>query len=417
MGRVRPGRADRRLSRPAWWFVGGYGLSAVGTGLCYPFLAIYLHQLQGLPAGETAVLLLVLAGAAVPMSVYGGALVDRRSPRAVAVGALLVQTAGWLLLAAGRGYAAQLVALLVIGVGTGLFLPAVIPIIARLSGSEEAKVRTMSMRYLLLNVGLGVGGGLGGLLLGAATDATYRWLFAADGVSCALYAVVIAVFVPLPRDVEAVGSQRKTLARFRPGRSYVLLLVAQLLLVTFGMAQLDSGVPLAVRTDLGGSTTLVGALYAVGTFVVLAGQLPVSRWVERVHKTRALIAMSLAWAGAWLVGYAAGAVSGGARVALLVVMMVTFALGECAYSPAFYPLVERLAPPGTLGRATGAAWATFQVGNTVGPPVAVYLISTPVPLWLVLAAAATSAAALVFAVDRRMHAPAEPDRTLTTVAG
>jgi MFS family permease len=400
---------DRRLSRPAWWFVAGYGMSAVGTGLCYPFLAIYLHEIRGLPVGDTAVLLLVLAGVAVPMSVYGGALADRRSPRLVAVGALAVQTAGWLLLAAGRGYGAELLALLAIGVGTGLFLPAVIPIIARLSRTDEVKVRTMSMRYLLLNVGLGVGGGLGGLALGAATGGTYRWLFAADAASCALYAVVIAVLVPLPGGDAAAGpTAGRPRVPFRPGPDYLLLLAAQLLLVTFGMAQQESGVPLAVRTDFAGSTALIGGLYAVATFVVLAGQLLVSRWVERVHKTRALITMSLMWAGAWLLGYAAGALAGDARVALLVVMMVTFALGECAYSPAFYTLVERFAPPGTLGRSTGTAWATFQVGNTIGPPVAVYLISTSIPFWLVLAAAAVLAAGLVLVVDRRMHAAPGP---------
>ncbi|MEV4508379.1 MFS transporter [Dactylosporangium sp. NPDC049525] len=402
------GRPDRRLTRPAWWFVAGYGVSAIGTGLCYPFLAIYLHQVRGLPAGETAVLLLVLAGAAVPMSVYGGALADRHSPRVVAAGALVVQTAGWLVLAAGRGYAAELAALLVIGVGTGLFLPAVIPVIARLSRNDEVKVRTMSLRYLLLNVGLGVGGGLGGLVLGAATDSTYRWLFAADAVSCALYAAVIAALVPLPAGDAAPGRRRAARVPFRPGLSYALLLVAQLLLVTFGMAQQDSGVPLAVRTDFAGSTALVGGLYAVATFVVLAGQLLVSRWVERVHKTRALITMSMTWAGAWLLGHAAGTVAGDAQVALLVAMMVTFALGECAYSPAFYTLVEQLAPPGTLGRSTGAAWATFQVGNTTGPPVAVYLLSTSVPFWLVLAAAAVLAAGLVLVIDRRMHATPPP---------
>jgi MFS family permease len=342
------------------------------------------------------------------MSVYGGALADRHPPRALAVAALAVQTAGWLLLAAGTGYGAQLAALLVIGAGTGLFLPTVIPIISRLSRTDEVKVRTMSMRYLLLNAGLGVGGGLGGLALGTATGGTYRWLFAADAVTCALYAVVIAVLVPLPADAAAPGLRRAPRVPFRPGLSYVLLLAAQLLLVTFGMAQQDSGVPLAVRTDLAGSTALIGGLYAVATFVVLAGQLLVSRWVERVHKTRALITMSLLWAGAWLLGHAAGAVTGDARVALLVVMMVTFALGECAYSPAFYTLVERLAPPGTLGRSTGAAWATFQVGNTIGPPVAVYLLSTSVPFWLVLSAAAVLAAGLVLVVDRRMHAAPPP---------
>ncbi|MFG2044282.1 MFS transporter [Dactylosporangium sp. NPDC048998] len=404
----RARRPERRLTGPAWWFVAGYGLSAVGTGLCYPFLAIYLHQFRGLSAGATAVLLLVLAGAAVPMSVYGGSLVDRHSPRAVAIGALLVQAIGWLALAAGSGYGAELLALLVIGVGTGLFLPAVIPIIARLSPTDEIKVRTMSLRYLLLNVGLGLGAGLGGLVLDPATDARYRWLFAADGVSCALYAVLIAALVRLPADTDRPVREGARPVRFRPGLNFALLLLAQLLLVTFGLAQMESGVPLAIRGELAGSTTLVGGLYTIATLVVLAGQLPVSRWVERVHKTRALITMGLAWAGAWLLGYAAGALTGGPRVALLVVMTVTFALGECAYSPAFYTLVEKLAPAGTLGRSSGAAWATFQVGNTIGPPVAVYLVGSAVPFWLVLSAAATAAAALVLVVDRRMHATPAP---------
>ncbi|MEU0556586.1 MFS transporter [Dactylosporangium sp. NPDC006015] len=133
-----------------------------------------------------------------------------------------------------------------------------------------------------------------------------------------------------------------------------------------------------------------------------------SRWVERAHKTRALIAMGKVRAVAWLVGYTAGALTGGPRVALLVVMMVTFALGECAYSPAFYTIVERIAPKGTLGRSSGAAWAVFQVGNTIGPSIAVFLVGGDVPFWLVLATAAVAAAALVLIVDRRMHAAPEP---------
>ncbi|MEV8511500.1 MFS transporter [Dactylosporangium sp. NPDC051484] len=402
------GRSERRLSGPAWWFVAGYGVSAIGTGLCYPFLAIYLHQILGLSAGAAAVLLVALAGAAVPMSVAGGWLVDRHSSRAVAIGALLVQTVGWLVVAAGAGYVAELLAVLVIGVGTGLFLPAVIPIIAGLSATEEVKVRTMSLRYLMLNLGLGLGAGLGGLLLGSASAATYQWLCAANGVSCAVYAAIITLRVPLPRDGGRWVQQRARLVRFRPGLNYGLLLVVQLLFVTFGLAQVESGVPLMVRAELSGSTALAGGLYAVATLVVLAGQLPVSRWVERVHKTRALITMGLAWAGAWLLGYAAGALTGGPRVALLVVMMVTFALGECAYSPAFYTLVEKIAPEGTLGRSSGAAWAVFQVGNTLGPPIAVFLAGGAVPFWLVLAAAATLAAGLMLVVDRRMHAAPRP---------
>jgi len=405
---------DRRITPAAWWFVAGYGLSAIGTGLCYPFLTIYLHHVRNLSSSATALLLLVLAGVAVPMSVYGGSLVDRHSPRTVGVGALVVQTGGWLLLAGESGYVTQVLALAVIGVGTGLFLPAVIPIIVRLSGTDAAKARTMSLRYLLLNLGLGLGAGLAGVLLGSSSSGLYRALFAVNGVSCLLYALIILLLVPLPSVKPAPDGAPTGKVRFRPSANYILLLAAQLLLVTFGLAQLESGIPLAVRDQLHGSTRLIGLLYAIGTLFVLIGQMPISRLVERMRKTRALIGMALIWALAWLIGYAASAVHGSARSGLLIAMIVTFAIGECAYSPAFYTLVEKLVPAGALGRSSGGAWATFQVGNTVGPPVAVFIIDSDVSFWLVLAAAAAVAAVLLVVVDRRTSLESPPAPVLTT---
>lgn len=378
-------------------------MSAVGTGLVYPFLAIYLSQFRGLSSHAAALLLLVLAGAAVPMSVSGGWLVDRYSARSVGLGGLVVQAAGWLLLAAGRGYGPELLAMVVIGVGTGLFLPAVVPIIAALSRTEAAKTRTQSLRYMLLNLGLGLGAALGGFVLDSASEARFRWLFAANGASCALYALILAFWVRLPPAMGAPAADRSRSTRFRPGANFVLLLAAQLLFVTFGLAQVESGVPLAMRADLDVSTSRIGVLYGLATVVVLVGQLPVSRLVERVHKTRALIGMGLIWAVAWLLGYLASTVGQHLRVGLLVVMMVTFALGECAYSPAFYTLVDKLVPATALGRSSGATWATFQVGNTLGPSIAVFLVGGGLSLWPVLSAAATIAALLMLVIDHRMH--------------
>ncbi|WP_433056663.1 MFS transporter [Dactylosporangium sp. CS-033363] len=394
-------RDERRLSRPARWFVAGYGISAVGTGLCYPYLALYLHDVRGLPATASAALLLLLAGVAVPASLYGGGLADRRSPRSVALAALVAQAAGWLLLGAAPHPVAQAAALVVIGAGTGLFLPAVVPVVAALSPSEAVRARTMSLRYLLLNLGLGAGGAIGGLLLDGAGPGVYHRLFAANGASCLAYAAIVLLLVPVgPAPARGAG---EVPARFRPGFDLALLFAAELLLVTFGLAQVESGVPLAVREQLHGSTRLVGLLFALGTAVVLVAQLPVARWVERVHKTRALAGMALAWAGAWLLGLVASAAGERARPALLVVVVVGFALGECAYSPAFYTLVERLAPPGALGRASGAAWAVFQAGNTAGPPIAVLVVAGGVSLWPILAAAAVGAAGLLLVLDRRQH--------------
>lgn len=393
---------DRRLSASAWWFVAGYGLSAIGTGLCYPFLAIYLRQALGLSSQATALLLLLQAGAAVPMSVIGGRWCDRHSPRLVALGGLGVQTAGWAVLAAASSLGAQIVAMVLIGLGTGPFLAAVVPILDRITAGEAARTRAFALRYQLLNVGLGLGAMIAAFALTSPSVTTYRWLFAFNALSCLVYAVVIVVWVPVPA-APAAAQAPPARAWYRPGVTFSILLGAQFLLVTFGLAQLEGGVPLFVRTRLDGSATLIGGLYALSTLIVIIGQMPVSRLVERMHKARALIAMSLVWAVAWVVGLIASALDGAGQVTLLLVMAVIFAIGECAYSPAFYTLVTKLSPEGALGRSSGVAWAMHQVGSTIGPPLAVFLVAGPVSLWLVLAAAAVLAAMTMVVVDRRMH--------------
>lgn len=175
--------------------------------------------------------------------------------------------------------------------------------------------------------------------------------------------------------------------------------------MTFGLSQIELGIPLLLRARLGISPAVIGLLFALGTVVVVAGQLPVSRLVERVHKTRALGGLATLWLLAWLLGAAATTSVGPARVALLIAMILAFTLGECAYSPAFYSLVGQLAPTGALGRSSGATWAVYNLGNMIGPPVAVLVISAgpATLLWLVLAAASVLTGATVLILDHRLH--------------
>jgi predicted MFS family arabinose efflux permease len=128
------------------WFIGGYGLSAVGTGLCYPFLAIYLREVLGMSVSAVALLLLVLAGVAVPLSMAAGRLCDRRRAlRGMSICALVVQAAGWFVSAAAWGSGIELLAVLLIGMGTGLFLPVVVPILHRLTATEQARARAFAL--------------------------------------------------------------------------------------------------------------------------------------------------------------------------------------------------------------------------------------------------------------------------------
>lgn len=399
-----------RLPGAVWWFSAGYGLSALGTGATYPFLTIYLRDGLGLSAPLTAVALLVLAAVAVPLPVLAGHWCDARPARQRSLVGLAGQAAGWLLLSTAGSVVGVLAALVLVGAGTGIFLPTVVPLLHELTSSTEQQARAQSVRYLLLNAGLGAGAAVAAVALRHPTIGTYRGLFVADAVSCLLYAVILALRVPSPPPAPAPQVVMASRRRVWRNSNIALLLLAQLLLVTFGLSQIELGIPLLLRARLAISPTVIGLLFALGTVVVVAGQLPVSRLVERTHKTRALGGLAALWLLAWLLGAAATTSAGPARIALLIAMILAFTLGECAYSPAFYSLVGQLAPTGAIGRSSGATWAVYNLGSMIGPPVAVLVINSgpATLLWLVLAAASVLTGATALLLDHRLHRHRRP---------
>lgn len=414
-GEPQGGTRERpRLDGRVWWFAGGYGLSAAGTGATFPFLSIYFRQALGLSSAVSALALLLLAGTAIPASVVGGRLCDLRSPSTIAMTGLVVQALGWSVLVVLRDAGSVLSMVTVIGVGTGLFLPAIAPMLDALTATPAQRSRAFSVRYLVMNVGLGAGAAFAALVLHTPSLGAYSWLFAIDAASCVLYALLVALKVRVPAQVRHLpdGGTPVLGEHGRRGQTpswrnlnFGLLLVIQLLICMFGMSQIESGVPLLLRTRLGISPTIIGLLYALGTVVVVAGQLPVSRFVERVHKTRALAGLSATWALSWMLGVLATHAPIGDRVPLLIAMIVVFTIGECAYSPAFYGLLALLSPQGSLGSHGGLTWATYNVGGMIGPPLAVLIVSAAPAdtLWIVMAAAAVCTGATAAALDYRMH--------------
>ena len=79
---------------------------------------------------------------------------------------------------------------------------------------------------------------------------------------------------------------------------------------------------------------------------------------------------------AWFLGATATTRAGLTQATLLMAMIVTFALAECLYSPAFYSLVGQQAANGAVGRTSGATWAVYSVGGMIGPSI---LATTTIP--------------------------------------
>lgn len=374
------------LPRLARRLLGATCLSALGNGLVLPFLIVYLHDVRGI---STSIAGLVIAWQAVvgfALAPLGGWLIDRVGPRPVMlVGPLLlaVGTAslGQVRTPAGAFGAASLMA---VG-GAGLWAAAA-TLLARLV-AEDQRQRVFGLQFMLLNLGIGTGGLIAGLVVDVSRPRTFEILYLVDAATFVGYALVVAtlrgVGGPVPTTHEALGGGYREVLR---DRAMVRVSVVALVALTCGYGAIEVGFPAFSTQVLDVTPRLVAFGYVANTAVIVLGQLYALRLIEGRSRSRVLALVGVLWAGSWLVLAAARPVSAAWLVASLVIACpVLFALGEVLWQPVLPALVNELAPEHLRGRYNAAGSLAWQLAGMTGPAVSGLLIgSGRADEWVVL---------------------------------
>ncbi|HSR24085.1 MAG TPA: MFS transporter, partial [Candidatus Eisenbacteria bacterium] len=293
-----------------------------------------------------------------------------RRPRAGVAAGTLVQAAGFASLGLAAGPLPALAAAAVIGVGTGLFFPSWASLLAG-TAREADRPRRFALAYLLSTGGVGLGAAIGGLVLHTSRPETFTAAYLADAATFVGVAVAAMLTGPANPAGEAARAGYRSALR---DPALLLLLAVNTAAVTLGFAQLESGVPLLARRELGLSESAIGIAFAAGTLTIVVLQWPIGQVVARVRRPAALVAAGLVWGLAWLALLPSAAPAGRAAAAQLVAFGVVFAVGECLLSPSFNPLVAEIAPAGMLGRYNAAVSTTWSLGMMTGPPLGVLLV-------------------------------------------
>ena len=392
---------DPALPRSVWILQAGGLANAFGTGVAYPFLVIYLHNVRGFPL-ETAGLVLA-AGSVVGLGagLTAGALVDRLGARATLAAALTLSAAGYAALPLVREEWHAFLFTAVAGAGNGAFWPSQSALLVGLSPAERRHA-AFALQRVARNLGIGLGGLFGGLVATISDPATFTVLFLVDAASFLAFAAVLPI---VPEPVAAAG------ARQHPGRyvdvvrhrAFVGFVALNVVFVAAGYAQLEL-LPVFAANEADVSERAIGALFFVNTLVVVVAQLPVTRLVEGRRRMRALALMTLLWAGAWLVVLAAGLWLEAAAAALLLgAAVVLFGIGECFQGPTQGALVADLAPERLRGRYLALSAMSWEVGFVLGPAAGGFILATsPLALWPTAAAACLAAGAAALALERRI---------------
>ena len=164
----------------------GNALSAFGLGFTVPYLYVYVAQVRGLGAMTAGAVLAVFAVAALLVLPFAGRAIVRRGPLPVLLAALAAAAVGSLSLGFSGGAASVLLSAALLGAGQAVMQPALATMIVDCSPSET-RSRAFAMQFFLQNLGLGVGGLIGGHLVDTSRPASFTLLFA---IEAAMFSVL-----------------------------------------------------------------------------------------------------------------------------------------------------------------------------------------------------------------------------------
>ncbi|MCX4824112.1 MFS transporter [Streptomyces sp. NBC_01142] len=355
----------------------GNALSAFGLGFTVPYLYVYVAQVRDLGATTAGAVLAVFAMAALVALPFTGRVIDRRGPLPVVVGGALLASVG----AAGMGLSSSVPAVVLsaalLGAGTAVMQPALATMIVWCSDTST-RTRAFAMQFFLQNLGLGIGGLIGGHIVDESRPASFTLLF---GIEAAMFLVLagITLTVRLPRslslqdampenaEAKAKGGMR---ALFRH-KAMVQLCVLGFVLFFACYGQFESGLAAYGTEAAGIEPATLGTALAANTAVIVAAQFLVLRFVERRRRSRVIAAVGLIWAVAWIAaGYAGlGHGSQAMATAAFISTYALFGLGEAMLSPTVAPLVADLAPESMVGQYNAAFALVKQLALAVGPAV------------------------------------------------
>ncbi|MEU9148466.1 MFS transporter [Streptomyces sp. NPDC048349] len=352
----------------------GNALTAFGIGFTVPFLYIYVAQVRGLGSmAATSAFVAFALGALVALPLTGR-VIDRRGPVPVVIGAAVAASAGALSLGLSTGLVPILLSALALGAGQAVMQPALATMIVWCS-TPSTRTRAFALQFFMQNLGLGIGGLIGGQIVDESRPGSFTLLFGIEAVMFLVLAGVIAS-VRMPQVAGFKDAMPKGSAQ--PGGGFKRLLghkaMVQLCVLGFVLffacyGQFESGLAAFGTEAAGISPSTLGFALAANTGAIVVAQFVVLRLVEKRRRSRVIALVGLIWTVAWVVAGFSGLGHGSAMMAAaaFITTYALFGIGEAMLSPTLAPLVADLAPEGSVGQYNSAFALVKQMALALGP--------------------------------------------------
>ncbi|KRF19986.1 hypothetical protein ASG90_19870 [Nocardioides sp. Soil797] len=366
------------LPTPGRWLLSSTVFQVLGRGLTLPFTVIYLHEVRGLTLDVAGSMMALAFAVALLLTPIAGDLTDRLGARIMVIIGSAAQAIGMAILAFADDLPRVVLAMVFVGIcnagGWSAFNVLISSIV-----DGPVRVQYFGINFALVNLGIGLGGVVGGIFIDVNRPETFTTIFLIAAV-CML--IPIAMMLGPLRHVHGrseipeaeVGVKVSYLSLLRrPGVLHLFLI--GLVFAFIGYGQMEAGFPAFARQVSEVSTRVIGWAFAVNTVVIVAFQFLVLRKIAGHRRTRVVMVMAAIWAASWLLLGATGAFAGTLTAATMVLVFhALFASGETLLQPTLPAITNDLAPAHLRGRYNALSSASFQLGAILAPLVAGFLL-------------------------------------------
>ncbi|MFF5224933.1 MFS transporter [Micromonospora sp. NPDC000212] len=357
-------------------------VNMIGSGVYMVSAALYFTRVVGLPLAQVALGLGLAAGVGLFAGVPVGHIADRRGPREVYLGLLVIQAIAFTALVFTRSFWLILPALCVAELARSAGGAARGPLVRGVGGTDLTRYRAY-----LRSVGNLAGSGAAiaaGFAIQSDSRSAYLALIIANAVSFVLSALIVMALPTLPPVPAPAKASRWQVLR---DRGYVAVTAIDAVMSIHHQVLLFA-LPLWILGSTDAPRWLVGMAALLNTALVVLLQVKASKGVDDSASASKAMRRS---GVAFLVGMAAIAAAAGAPVWLATIVIIigilVHTVGELWHTAGSLELRFSLAPAHAQGQYMGLFGLGSGVANVVAPSIlALMCITLGVPGWLLLGA-------------------------------
>src|SRR5689334_5029495 len=343
------------LPREFWWLWTSTLVNRLGAFVA-TFMALYLTLDRGYSASYAGLVASLHGLGGVVSSLGAGVMTDRLGRRPTLLVAQVSTAASVALLGFMHHPVAIAAVAFLVGMTSNASRPAVQAMMADIVRPED-RVRAFSLNYWAINLGFAVSS------MGAGFIAEYSYLagFLIEAGMTLVCALVVFAKLPESRPVRVAKETEPAVGLgtvLRDGR--FMSVVGLSFLVALVFQQGSVGLPVAMGRA-GFTAADYGTAIAVNGILIVALQIPVTRFIEHRDPKRLLVISSV------LAGYGFGLTAFAGSVGVFMLTVCVWTLAEIVNAPTQTGLVVRLSPVHGRGRYQGMYTLSWAVAALVAP--------------------------------------------------